>query len=448
MNKNRSHDLFSLMFNLSKLSDKEEILRVFIDGLNESFGIQFFFSESSSTNVKAGFELKTAKNYFGIIYPGNQNSLSGEDGTLVENACQMLAVLLHRLTLEEKLTKEKQTLEEVAKQRLNEIEDKVEELKKTRNASLNLIEDLTEEIEKRIKYENKLKDSEEKYRLVLDNSVDAVMVTLPDDRAISANRAACEMFQMTEEEICNAGKEGLVNLDDPNLPKLIGERNKYGKAKGELTFYRKDGTLFPAEITTAVFWTSKGEQRSSLIIRDITERKLIEEKRKSSDRIFEHSIDMMAIAGFDGYFKVLNPAWERTLGWSNEELLSNPWNKFIHPDDIVNSDNISAEIMDGHAAYRFENRYISKDGSYRWFSWNTFPYPEENIMFAVARDITEHKKADEELRKLKDNLQYQVEQKTQELKQRVAELEKFQKATIEREFRIKELRSEIETLKK
>jgi len=113
-----------------------------------------------------------------------------------------------------------------------------------------------------------------------------------------------------------------------------------------------------------------------------------EAKLKTSDRIFNHSMDMLCIAGFDGYFKVLNPAWTRILGWSNEELLSKPWVDFVHPDDRDNTQDIGTVIVDGKEVYQFENRYICKDGSIKWLSWNSFPYPEENIMFGVARDVT------------------------------------------------------------
>ncbi len=121
---------------------------------------------------------------------------------------------------------------------------------------------------------------------------------------------------------------------------------------------------------------------------DITERKRVEEKLKTSDRVFKHSLDMLCIAGFDGYFKVLNPAWSKTLAWTDEELLSKPWIDFVHPDDRDATKDIKSVIVDGKEVYQFENRYICKDGSIKWLSWNSFPYPEENIMFGVARDIT------------------------------------------------------------
>ncbi|MHB1050955.1 MAG: PAS domain S-box protein [Bacteroidota bacterium] len=131
---------------------------------------------------------------------------------------------------------------------------------------------------------------------------------------------------------------------------------------------------------------------------DITDKKLAEEKLKTSEKIFLHSIDMLCIAGYDGYFKVLNPAWERTLGWSTEEMLSKPWIEFVHPDDRNSSANIEAMSVGGREAYQFENRYLCKDGSVKWLSWNSHPYPEEKMIFGVAHDITNRKQAEDAIR--------------------------------------------------
>ncbi len=87
----------------------------------------------------------------------------------------------------------------------------------------------------------------------MNNSLDAILLTIPDGRIISANRAACEMFGMTEEEIIKNGRNGLVDLEDPRLLELIEKREKEGKARGELRLRRKDGTIFPADVTSSLF---------------------------------------------------------------------------------------------------------------------------------------------------------------------------------------------------
>jgi PAS domain S-box-containing protein len=124
----------------------------------------------------------------------------------------------------------------------------------------------------------------------------------------------------------------------------------------------------------------------------------MEEILKDREKIFNHSLDLLCTAGFDGYFKVLNPAWEKTLGWSTQELLDQPWLTYVHPDDRAETQNVKASMVGGQEVFQFENRFICKDGNSKWLSWNSFPYPEEGIMFGVARDITDRKKIEDSLR--------------------------------------------------
>jgi PAS domain S-box-containing protein len=120
---------------------------------------------------------------------------------------------------------------------------------------------------------------------------------------------------------------------------------------------------------------------------------------KDLDRFFTMSLDLLCIAGFDGYFKRLNPSWERMLGYTTDELLAEPYLNFIHPADR-HLTNIEAEKnAAGGQTMTFENRYRCKDGSYRWLLWSAMPSPEQPLIYAIARDVTERKQAEEALRK-------------------------------------------------
>ena len=133
---------------------------------------------------------------------------------------------------------------------------------------------------------------------------------------------------------------------------------------------------------------------------DVTARKRAEEER---DQFFILSIDMLCIAGFDGYFKHLNPAWEKTLGFTKEELLTKPFLEFIHPEDRVATLAATKQLSTtGVEIISFENRYLCKDGSYKWLAWDVTPSVQQQMLYAVARDITERKRTEGELQKAKD----------------------------------------------
>ncbi len=118
--------------------------------------------------------------------------------------------------------------------------------------------------------------------------------------------------------------------------------------------------------------------------------------------LFEQSPDLLCIAGTDGYFRRINPAWERTLGYTSAELLERPYIEFVHPDDRAPTDGEAGRIATGSSSAQFENRYRCKDGSYRWLSWKSAPLPEQGLVYALARDVTEQRQAAEELRRARE----------------------------------------------
>ena len=113
------------------------------------------------------------------------------------------------------------------------------------------------------------------------------------------------------------------------------------------------------------------------------------------EKFFHMSLDLLCIGGQDGYFKQVNPAWERVLGWSKLELLKRPWIEFVHPDDLEASLNASETCREQDLT-GFENRYRHKDGSYRWLSWSYSRY-QNGCQYAIARDITEQKHTEKQL---------------------------------------------------
>ncbi|NJL35042.1 MAG: diguanylate cyclase, partial [Chloroflexaceae bacterium] len=123
-------------------------------------------------------------------------------------------------------------------------------------------------------------------------------------------------------------------------------------------------------------------------IQDITATKQIEEEY---ERFFALSLDLLCIASFDGYFKRLSSAWERTLGFSQQELCAAPFLSFVHPDDEAATRIVWQKLADGQAIQGFENRFRCKDGGYRWLSWSATVLPHQQRLYAIARDITTQK---------------------------------------------------------
>ncbi|MDX2075055.1 MAG: GAF domain-containing protein [bacterium] len=126
---------------------------------------------------------------------------------------------------------------------------------------------------------------------------------------------------------------------------------------------------------------------------------LIMAAREENDRLFNNALDLIGTAGFDGYFKQLNPAWEATLGFTNEELMAVPYVEFLHPDDVERTNyEANEQLAKGNKTVSFENRYRTKNGDWRWLSWQSTPDIDNQTIYFIARDITEAQKATEQIR--------------------------------------------------
>jgi PAS domain S-box-containing protein len=114
------------------------------------------------------------------------------------------------------------------------------------------------------------------------------------------------------------------------------------------------------------------------------------------DRLFAITPDLIVVAGFDGYFKRVNPAFEALLGYTEAEALARPYFDFIHPDDRMRTVVQRGNLRDGETPDTIENRYVCKDGSYKWIEWTATPVREERLAYAVGRDVTERRRTEAE----------------------------------------------------
>lgn len=135
------------------------------------------------------------------------------------------------------------------------------------------------------------------------------------------------------------------------------------------------------------------------------------EQETIRNRFFTLSIDLLAIANFEGYFLQINPSWEKVMGYSDEELKSRPGLEFVYPEDRDAMNAQMGKLKSGESTY-FEGRYVCKDGSIRWLGWTASPFPAEELIYIFARDITARKIVEEKITTLNEQLQKHVHELT------------------------------------
>jgi PAS domain S-box-containing protein len=240
--------------------------------------------------------------------------------------------------------------------------------------------------------------NEESYFSLFKNSYDAILLTEPNGRIISANKAACEMFLRTEQEICGLGRSGLVDETDERLSVLLEERKRNRYARGELTLIRGDGSKFEAEVTSKVFSDKDGNDITSMIIRDITERKRAEEELKESEDRYK-SLSTLTTEGImihkDGVILDANLSFAKLSNYSTPEELIGMKGLEVIPMTTESRQKIIAHMQSG-SNDKYEIELIGKDG--KLFHAETFgkniTYNGQNARLISMLDITERKQVE------------------------------------------------------
>ena len=169
---------------------------------------------------------------------------------------------------------------------------------------------------------------------------------------------------------------------------ILGRRWRIGVANAPPTGLQ---SLLP---WLAVAWPIAVALIAVVVGRGVARRRRAE---REVTQIFDLSLDLLCIAGFDGHFKQVNPPFERTLGYTTQELLSRPFLDFVHPDDRARTAEAMGVLERGEELVEFENRYMCAEGSARWLQWSARPMPDEGLIYAAARDVTDRRHAVEEL---------------------------------------------------
>lgn len=215
----------------------------------------------------------------------------------------------------------------------------------------------------------------EQHRALFEHSLDAILLTSPEGRIFAANPAACSMFGCTEEEICQGGREQFIDQEDPQAAMWRVVRANTGKFRGELNLKRRDGAIFPCEISSLVFTDTRGKEQAVTILRDISVQKQAEAALRSSEERFRLLSEGAPIGIFlnesDGRCIYTNKQWQEIFGLSFEESLGHAWSHGIHPEDREAV--LARWLADAQVGREFSQEYraLTSQGEIRWIHART-----------------------------------------------------------------------------
>jgi PAS domain S-box-containing protein len=298
-----------------------------------------------------------------------------------------------------------------AEEALRHAHDDLEQRVDDRTAALAMVNRaLVAEVSDRTRAEERLKEHAETVSDLYNNAPCGYHSIDKDGVFVRINDTELSWLGYTRDEIVGQKKFG--EFLTPESLKLHRESFPKFKEQGsvhdiEYEMVRKNGTIMPVLLNaTAVKDAAGNFVMSRSTVFDITERRLAEQQL---DRFFTLSLNLLCIADFAGFFKRLNPAWEKTLGYTDEELRARPYIEFIHPDDRAATLAQAEKVAGGEPVLSFENRYLCKNGGYRWLLWQAAPSLSEQLIYAVALDITARKQGEDQTRELQNFLTSIVE---------------------------------------
>lgn len=165
-----------------------------------------------------------------------------------------------------------------------------------------------------------------------------------------------------------------------------------------------------------------------------------ERVREQLDSFFTRSLDLHCLAGFDGFLKRVNPAWTRLLGYSGDELLRRPLVELVHPDDRALFLENLGKLGRGEDLTSLELRCLHQDGTVRWTLWNATSLPNQHLVVATSRDITERKRSEQAVAQSEEHYRdlfhqaYQMQENLRRLSNRILQVQEQERARISRDL--------------
>ncbi|MFE3867470.1 PAS domain-containing protein [Flavobacterium sp. LS2P90] len=246
--------------------------------------------------------------------------------------------------------------------------------------------------------QNLLLENKQLLQSIIDNTTSPIFIKKINGEYLLINKQFESLFQISNEEI-------IGKTDEDFLPKSVADAYRNSdfevvkalrELKTEETIQQPDGPHTYIAVKFPLFDSNGRVYAIGGISTDISDRKKLEESSKAADKFFSMSLDMLIIASSDKFIKV-NQAVTKILGYSEEELLSHPFLSYVHPDDVEITKKEVAKLQTGIVSLKFENRYMCKDGSFKWILWSVYPDVSTGLLYAVGRDVTEIKKIEKSL---------------------------------------------------
>jgi len=266
-------------------------------------------------------------------------------------------------------------------------------------------EELRQEIAERKAAEGALRESEQKYRTLIENVQDGVFL-IQNGELKFVNEAFARIPGYTVEEIHGMTFGELVAPEDRAM---VGDRYVRMMAGEDVPMeYEFHGIRKNEDTRTTVHITIglleyRGEPTVIGTVKDITGQNRVEQSLQEAETELKHIIEVVPgiiakVNAHTGYFTYCNPALSSILGFAPEEFLARPFIEFVHPDDRQSTINEVEKQLKGSPLAMFENRYICKNGSYKWLEWRATAADEMGVVYAAATDITDRNRMEEKLR--------------------------------------------------
>ncbi len=408
---NQPNDLFLLLLNLSQMRCEQQIRALFLESIGSLFVPRTFqYADKEPDGTAYCFPIATWNAAYGYIVLTDTAALSNEEKTLLHNATQMLAVVLERLALEKKMEQERASIEDLADERLRDLEATVDQLRESRNAYINLIEDLTRENTQRKKAEEALRESEEKYRGLVENTQEILYIldenarityVSPNIELLGGYTQADMMARSFVEFVHPADLDGRIEQFKKVMAGII--------EPSEYRYMTRDGRYVWVQTNARPIIKDGRPAGVQGVLTDITERKKAEDALRESEARFrsitENAFDLIAILDLEGCYIYCNNRYTDILGYTPQELIGRNCFEFVHPDDRDRTEKTFYDALaEGAQSKQLETRTVCRDGTYKRIE-NRAKLLMDDMgnpvhVYLNAQDVTERKQAEAERERL------------------------------------------------